>query len=51
MQRERERERLREFFKRKIQQEQLQQFLGLWPSAADKNIHLVSQKSNTVTIV
>ena len=49
--RERERERLREFFKRKIQQEQLQQFLGLWPSAADKNIHLVSQKSNTVTIV
>ena len=48
---QRERERLREFFKRKIQQEQLQQFLGLWPSAADKNIHLVSQKSNTVTIV
>ena len=51
MQRERETDRVREFFKRKIQQEQLQQFLGLWPSAADKNIHLVSQKSNTVTIV
>ena len=35
---QRERERLCEFLKQKIQQEQQQQleeFLGLWPSAAD----------------